>query len=533
MKIIKTVLLDGTEVPLAKEQIILELNNAGRGYITVETEAECTGKAVVFELGEHDDYYKWFDGYVESEQSAQPGYKKLLIRERAAKFEKPLNCSHRHITLKELAEWITHQTGIVCKVPDKAYSTEPIAQFAHSGSGYQLLTNIGRQFQIPHFIWQQAADGSVFIGSWLDSQWATSPVEVDHDSTLHQSGSRITLPISAAIRPGALINNKRIQKVELNGDNYYLDWEELDENGKPTQTNAERRQIEKQFPELAGGYHLPKRGKVVSISDPSSAGDLNNPFRPKYAVDVQLLDENGNDDSSVPVYNAVPLPVTSPSSQGGDFCYPEIGTIVEIGFHNGRSDQPFVRSFSAEGKTMPAIAPGEMLRQQRPEVFERTDQAGNMHKETDQTISEKSYQRKIETDSEHKTLGTATKDVDSDNTETVGGNKKTHVIGNIEEVTASNKNVGVGGNLEQHIQGVSKQISDAKNELIAPLSHVGTAGQNIFRILESLLQITADLAKAVAEHNHNGGPTPSNKSTMLTLSNSATTEKGKLTPIIA
>ncbi|MFA9499889.1 hypothetical protein ACERCG_05595 [Mannheimia sp. E30BD] len=532
MRIIKTVLIDGQEVDLAREQIILELNNTGRGYITVETEKDCTGKSVIFELGEFDDYFKWFDGFVESEQQAENGFKKLFIRENIAKFERPLNCSHRHITLKDLADWMTAQTGIVFKVPDKDYATNPIPQFAHTGSGYQLLHNIGRQFQIPHFIWQQAADGSVFLGDWHDSRWVNEPLELDNDSTLGRSGNRMTIPITASIRPGALVNGKRIKKVELNGDSYFLEWEELDESGKSIQKNADRRQIEKEFPELAGGYHLPKRGRVVAIADPSNAGDLNNPFRPKYAVEVQLLDENGNDDTSVPVYSAVPLPITSPSSQGGDFCFPEIGTIVELGFHNGRSDQPFVRSFSAEGKTMPAVAPGEMLRQQRPEVFERTDQAGNMYKETDQTINEKSFQRKIETDSEYKQLGEATKEIDANNNETVGGNKKTHVVGNIEEVTASNKDIGVAGKLNEKIQGIAERISDEKNKLVAPISYVGSEGQNIFRILEDLCQIVADLSIAVSSHNHNGGPRPSNSSEISQYGQLATKAKIKLTPII-
>lgn len=38
MKIIKTCLINGKEVALAKEDIILELNNTGRGFVTVLTD---------------------------------------------------------------------------------------------------------------------------------------------------------------------------------------------------------------------------------------------------------------------------------------------------------------------------------------------------------------------------------------------------------------------------------------------------------------------------------------------------------------
>lgn len=533
MKIIKTVLLDGKEVPLQSEHIVLELNNSGRGFVTVETDQPCVGKSVVFELGEYDAYYKWFDGVVAQEQAAENGYKRLFIREKVAIFEQTLNCSHRHITLKALCEWLTTERGLPFKVPDESYSNTPIPLFTHTGSGYQLLHNIGRQFQIPNFIWQQSPDGSVYVGAWEHSRWAERPVEIDSGSTLEQMSNSITVPITARIRPGSLVNGKRIQQVRLNGDEYVLEWNDLKADGSPVQKSPERRAVEKEFPELAGGYHLPKYAKIVAVADPSNAGDISDPFRPKYAVDIQLLDENGNEDKSVPVYPAVPLPITSPSSQGGDFAFPEVGTVVEIGFVNGRSDKPIVRSFFAHGKTIPSVAPGEMLRQQRPEVFERVDAAGNMHKQTDQAINEKSFSRNVETDSETKTIGTATKHVDSNNTETVGGNKTTHVIGSIQEVTASNKSVGVAGTMDEKIQGVAKRISDAENKFTAPKSYMGSEGQNIFRILEELLQIVADLAKDAANHTHRGGPKPDQAADFNNHSASAKAGKSKLTPIIS
>lgn len=533
MKIIKTVLLDGKEVPLQSEHIVLELNNSGRGFITVETDAPCVGKSVVFEMGEYDAYYKWFDGFVEQEQPAENGYKRLFIREKVAIFERSLNCSHRHITLKALCEWLTDERGLSFKVPDEAYSSTPIPLFTHTGSGYQLLHNIGRQFNIPNFMWQQSPDGSVYVGAWEHSRWAERPVEIESRETLEQMSNSITVPISARLRPGSLVNGKRIQRVRLNGDAYVLEWDDLNSDGSRVQKTPEQRRIEKTFPELAGGYHLPKYAKIVAVADPSNAGDISDPFRPKYAVDIQLLDENGNEDKSVPVYPAVPLPITSAASQGGDFAFPEVGTVVEIGFVNGRSDQPIVRNFFAHGKTMPAVAPGEMLRQQRPEVFERVDAAGNMTKQTDQTISEKSFARNVETDTENKTIGTANKHVDADNTETVSGNKVVHVIGNSQEVTASNKTLGVAGDLNEKINGVAKRISDTENKLIAPLSHIGTEGQNIFRILEALLQIVEDLAKTVATHTHNNGPPPDQEPEITGCSSKAKTEKEKLSPIIS
>lgn len=534
MRIIKTVRLNGKEVPLQSENLMLEINNSGRGFVTVKTEEETKGKNIVIELGEYDHYFKWFNGYVEEEQAAEKGYKRLFIRENVGRFEKPLSCSLRHITLKNVCEWIESKTGVEFIVPDKPYATTPIPLCTHAGSGYQLLNTLGRLFKIPDYMWQQSPDNSVFVGSWTDSKWNDENVEIGDLEALSQGSKSMIIPVNAAIRPGCLVNGNRITKVVLNGDRYELEWESL-ESGRPEFKSPERRKMEQEFPELAGGYHLSKFAKIVAVADPSSGGEISDPFRPKYAVDVQLLDEYGNDDTGTPVFPAVPLPVTGTSSQGGDFAFPEIGTVVEIGFINGRSDQPVIRNFYPTGKTIPAVGIGEMLRQQRPEVFERTDAAGNIHKETDQTISEKSYNRQIETDSETKTLGKKSESVLSDSETTVGGNSKKSVLGNIETATAADYNLGVGGNLTLRTMELLSLLSKTKAEIKAPQVHLGSENINTLRILETLLQIVADLASDVEQHTHPGvGPPAATwKEKFKQAGRNAQAEKEKLSPIVA
>lgn len=534
MQIIKTVQLDGEEVQLQSENILLELNASGRGFITVRTDKPCKDKSVVIELGEFDHFFKWFSGYVEEEQPAENGYKRLFIRENVGKFEKPLHCSLRHVTLKVLCDWITGQTGVEFVVPSKPYADKPIPLCTHAGSGYQLLNSLGRLFNIPNYIWQQAADDTVFVGSWEDSKFAEENIEIDELESLSQGSKMMTIPVNAGIRPACLVNGNRITKVRLHGLEYEIEWDSL-QNGKAEFKSPERRAMEKEFPELAGGYHLSKLGKIVAVADPSGAGDICDPFRPKYAVDVQLLNEDGGADNSVPVFPAVPLPVSGVSSQGGDFTFPEIGTVVELGFVNGRSDKPIIRNFFPQGKTIPAIGIGERLRQQRPEVFERTDAAGNMHKETDQTISEKSFNREIDTETESKSIGTKYLTVSADSSASIGGNSKTHVLGDIETITASNQTQGVGGNFTQRVAGVASQLSQTKAEMIAPLVHVGNDSVNVLRVLEELIQIVADLAEFSEQHTHIAvsPPEESWKQKFKGLSRKATAEKEKLSPIVA
>lgn len=67
--------------------------------------------------------------------------------------------------------------------------------------------------------------------------------------------------------------------------------------------------------------------------------------------------------------------------------YPEIGAEVELGFINGKPDQPIIRNIYPN-KTIPRTKKDEHLLQQRAEVFNKIDNNGNITRETDQTITD-------------------------------------------------------------------------------------------------------------------------------------------------
>jgi len=138
----------------------------------------------------------------------------------------------------------------------------------------------------------------------------------------------------------------------------------------------------------------------------------------------------------------------------------------------------------------------------------------------------------IECDQETKTIGTSEKTIDADADEMIGGNKSVSVVGNYDETIASNKSAGVGGKLQERIAGVAERISDTKNKFIAPLSYMGTGGQNIFRILEELIQIVADVAETASQHTHKGSPPPDQRDQFSKQKQDADSAKAKLSPII-
>ncbi len=110
-------------------------------------------------------------------------------------------------------------------------------------------------------------------------------MELDPAFSGRQAGNTTTTAPIPAMRPGALVNGKRMVRVRLKGDEMALT---TATPGKKVKS-PERRKMEGEFPELAYQMHLPKFGRVEAISDNAAAGQLNDPFRPRYAVDVQLL----------------------------------------------------------------------------------------------------------------------------------------------------------------------------------------------------------------------------------------------------
>ena len=72
-----------------------------------------------------------------------------------------------------------------------------------------------------------------------------------------------------------------------------------------------KRITERNHPELFARLHLPILGRVEAISDPMRVHALGERFRPRYAVDVTVLKPDGQPDDLVPLFRAVPLPLSN------------------------------------------------------------------------------------------------------------------------------------------------------------------------------------------------------------------------------
>jgi len=198
-----------------------------------------------------------------------------------------------------------------------------------------------------------------------------------------------------------------------------------------------RRLVLRLFPELTAGLHLPRLGRVVDLPElPQQGGETqSDPFYPRYAADIQLLDENGND-CKTGVLQAVALPVPGIGAEAGRLEPPAIGAIVEIAFAYGRPDQPFIRTVLPLGWKLPAIKQGESRNQQRPGVYHLVDDAGNFQRVTDKDDYIECLNQRI------KTLENKVQEIGGNLTETIKGIKdvtaeKIHLTGGAAVVTCN------------------------------------------------------------------------------------------------
>lgn len=182
------------------------------------------------------------------------------------------------------------------------------------------------------------------------------------------------------------------------------------------------------FPELSGGLHLDRYGRVLAIADAPSQGASSERFRPRFAADIEILTADMEPDPAFPHYTAVPLPV--PLGAGGEagvFAPPRPGALVVVGFAYGRQDHPIIRQIYGMGDSLPQVGPEEMLLQQSPTTFQRADAGGNWSRQTDAEIADKSVTRRVEAMESTTELARETRRISEHSTVEVDGTRTVEV----------------------------------------------------------------------------------------------------------
>jgi hypothetical protein len=259
---------------------------------------------------------------------------------------------------------------------------------------------------------------------------------------------------------------------------------------------AIKRMIQSSFPELAGGYHLPRFGEVVTARETPKAGDICDEFRPIYAVDVQLLDENGEPDAAFPVLKDLHLPMPVSGHEMGMAAFPENGAWVEIGFAYGSPNKPFIRCVLPHGRSQFPVERGEMRLQQSAGSYQTIDKNGNHARVTDGSMSDTSLKKTSTATEREANYGKSDKTVDAGDTETIGGIKKI--------LASMGMQLTSGQRFDLSALGDLNAVSKVKFRSIAPKSWVGSSNENVLKQLSELMQLVINLCNILETHTHSG-----------------------------
>ena len=304
---------------------------------------------------------------------------------------------------------------------------------------------------------------------------------------------------------------------------------------------AIKRAVERQFPELSGGYHLPRFALVQGVADaPAQSGICDN-FRPRYAVDLQVLAEDGEPDPNLPILAGVPLPVPVGGDEMGFFAFPAEGTMVVVNFAYGMPSKPFIQTILPHGLSLPKVPKGDQVWQHSETAQQRVDADGNWSRQTDGRIQDYSADREVQALDNQEHYQSHSQTVDDHSKETVGGVKTIEALGAVKLLSGGSMSVAavddlhqatgrdlnlvvgdkynatVGGDMQERIEGLRKSVAGDGQRLVAPKNWIGSESVNLFQVVCDLLDLVEDMNIQISGHVHSSSPPPATASTFASI----------------
>lgn len=319
--------------------------------------------------------------------------------------------------------------------------------------------------------------------------------------------------------------------------------------------DAIRRAVERRFPELTGGYHLPRFARVTAVADAPADAGLCDDFRPRYAVDIVVLGPDDAPDPAMPPLNGVPLPLPTGGEEMGIYAFPEEGTRVVVCFAYGLPNKPYIQSILPHGLSMPKVPKGDQVWQHSGTAQQRVDADGNWLRQTDGKIRDHAIEREVEALDNREQFQSHTRAVDDHSTETVGGVKKIEALGalkllsggsaslaavddlhqatgrDLNLVVGQKHNATVGGDMQERIEGLRRSLAGTEQRLQAPKNWIGSESVNLFQVICELLEIVQQMNSQLSTHTHGPTPPPGNASAFIGYGAKASTLSMTLKPI--
>jgi len=290
--------------------------------------------------------------------------------------------------------------------------------------------------------------------------------------------------------------------------------------------DAIRRAVERQFPELTGGYHLPRFARVVAVADAPASAGICDDFRPRYAVDIEVLGPDGEPDPQLPQLAGVPLPLPTGGEEMGMYAFPEEGTQVVVCFAYGLPNKPYIQTILPHGLSMPKVPKGDQVWQHSEAAQQRVDADGNWLRQTDGKIQDKAIEREVEALENREQFQNHMQTIDDHSTESVGGVKTIEALGalklmsggsaslaavddlhqatgrDLNLVVGQKHNAMVGGDMQERIEGLRQSVVGVSQRLQAPKSWIGSETVNALELMAELIGIVGEMNSAIAIHAH-------------------------------
>ena len=290
--------------------------------------------------------------------------------------------------------------------------------------------------------------------------------------------------------------------------------------------DAIRRSVERQFPELTGGYHLPRFARVVAVADAPVGAGICDDFRPRYAVDIEVMGPDGEPDTKLPILAGVPLPLPTGGEEMGIYAFPEEGTQVVVCFAYGLPNKPYIQTILPHGLSMPSVPKGDQVWQHSEACQQRVDADGNWLRQTDGKIRDKAIEREVEAMGNTERYQNHTRTVDDHSKESVGGIKTIEALGalkllsggsaslaavddlhqgtgrDLNLVVGQKHNATVGGDMHERIEGLRYSVAAISQRLVAPKTWLGSENVNMMQVLCDLLDLAERMNHQIAQHVH-------------------------------
>lgn len=319
--------------------------------------------------------------------------------------------------------------------------------------------------------------------------------------------------------------------------------------------DAIRRAVERQFPELTGGYHLPRFALVTAVTDAPADAGICDDFRPRYAVDIVVLGADDEPDPAMPPLTGVPLPLPTGGEEMGIYAFPEEGTRVVVCFAYGLPNKPYIQSILPHGLSMPKVPKGDQVWQHSGAAQQRVDADGNWLRQTDGKIRDHAIEREVEALDNREQFQSHTQTIDDHSTESVGGVKTIEALGalkllsggsaslaavddlhqatgrDLNLVVGQKHNATVGGDMQERIEGLRRSVAGKGQRLQAPKNWIGSETVNLFQVVCDTLDLLEQMNIQIASHVHGPSPAPSNAAVFTGNGARAASSAGTLKPI--